>query len=92
MHLDRSQLAAVTIILIVSLLKIIAECVACCARYQDVTGLAVCQYSAEMSEPSLKVLYDETLKRPIQEARLSDFCSAAPRPCPIKAQYFRGTL
>ena len=79
-----------SIILIVGLLKIKAACVVCCARYQDVTELAVGQCSAAMSAFDLPFLYDETLMRQLQEAHLSDFCSAAPRPCLVMVQYFPG--
>ena len=80
-----------SIILIVSLLKIIAAYVVCCARYQDVIGFAVGQCSAAMSAFDLPFLYDETLMRQLLEAHLSDFCSAAPTPFLAKAQYFPGT-
>ena len=80
-----------SIILIVGLLKIKAAYVVCCARYQDVTELGVGQCSAAMSAFDLPFLYDETLMRQLQEAHLSDFCSAAPRLCPIEALYFLGT-
>ena len=80
-----------SIILIVGLLKIKAACVVCCAIYQDVTRLAVGQYSAAMSAFDLLYLYDETLMRQLQEAHLSDFCSAAPILCLIEALYFQGT-
>ena len=80
-----------SIILIVSLLKIKAACVVYCAIYQDVTALAVGQCSAAMSAFDLPSLYDETLMRLLQEVHLSDFCSAAPRLCLIEALYFPGT-
>ena len=58
MHSNQFRLATVSIILIASLLKIIAACVAYCARYQDATGLVAGQCLAEMSGFSHAVLYD----------------------------------
>ena len=84
-------MAAMSIILIVSLLKTVAACVACCAKYRDVTGFAEDRYSAKMSGSSLLVLSKLTSEILTLEAHSSDFCSAAPILCPVEAQYSRDT-